>query len=225
MKKKRIVAAVGIMAIASVLTGAYALFTDMERLSIHAKASNLSIKVDYEQFSDFIVRDMVPGDSRDLSYTISNTGDADVQVFSEITITSTVPMSDTVEWFIQDLNGSVTDEDRQVDPDFQGEEFVDDISIEEIQENDIKFISLTDDNKVAKFLVNNGVLHAYSNEKSDVELKLMLGLNAGNEFMDSTCDVVAEVYGIQAKNVDETLTWEFIKDTAFANEKAEIIGS
>ena len=225
MKKKRIVAAVGIMAIASVLTGAYALFTDMQRLSIHAKASNLSIKVDYEQFSDFIVRDMVPGDSRDLSYTISNTGDADVQVFSEITITSTVPMSDTVEWFIQDLNGSVTDEDRQVDPDFQGEEFVDDISIEEIQENDIKFISLTDDNKVAKFLVNNGVLHAYSNEKSDVELKLMLGLNAGNEFMDSTCDVVAEVYGIQAKNVDETLTWEFIKDTAFANEKAEIIGS
>jgi hypothetical protein len=197
----------------------------MERLSIHAKASNLSIKVDYEQFSDFIVRDMVPGDSRDLSYTISNTGDADVQVFSEITITSTVPMSDTVEWFIQDLNGSVTDEDRQVDPDFQGEEFVDDISIEEIQENDIKFISLTDDNKVAKFLVNNGVLHAYSNEKSDVELKLMLGLNAGNEFMDSTCDVVAEVYGIQTKNVDETLTWEFIKDTAFANEKAEIIGS
>jgi hypothetical protein len=168
---------------------------------------------------------MVPGDSRDLSYTISNTGDADVQVFSEITITSTVPMSDTVEWFIQDLNGSVTDEDRQVDPDFQGEEFVDDISIEEIQENDIKFISLTDDNKVAKFLVNNGVLHAYSNEKSDVELKLMLGLNAGNEFMDSTCDVVAEVYGIQTKNVDETLTWEFIKDTAFANEKAEIIGS
>jgi hypothetical protein len=225
MKKKRIVAAVGIMAIASVLTGAYALFTDMERLSIHAKASNLSIKVDYEQFSDFIVRDMVPGDSRDLSYTISNTGDADVQVFSEITITSTVPMSDTVEWFIQDLNGSVTDEDRQVDPDFQGEEFVDDISIEEIQENDIKFISLTDDHKVAKFLVNNGVLHAYSNEKSDVELKLMLGLNAGNEFMDSTCDVVAEVYGIQTKNVDETLTWEFIKDTAFANEKAEIIGS
>jgi hypothetical protein len=84
---------------------------------------------------------------------------------------------------------------------------------------------LTDDNKVAKFLVNNGVLHAYSNEKSDVELKLMLGLNAGNEFMYSTCDVVAEVYGIQTKNVDETLTWEFIKDTAFANEKAEIIGS
>ena len=221
MKKKRIAAAAGILAIASALTGAYAYFTDVERIEAVASAANLSLEVDSSNFTDEMVCDMVPGDSKELSYTVTNSGEADAMVFTEITLVSSVPMSDTVEWFIQDLDGSVTDEDRQVDPEVYGSDFVDDISIDELKKNDIKFISLTNNNRVAKFVVNNGVLEANSNQSSKVDLKLMLGLNAGNRFMDSTCEVIAVVYGIQTKNMDDTVTWEFIKDTAYANAISE----
>lgn len=223
MKKKRIAAAAGIIAIISALTGAYAYFTDTKCIDVVATAANLGISVDASKFTDERVCDMLPGDCKELSYTVSNTGEADVMVFTEITLISSVPMSDTVEWFIQDLEGSMTDEDRQVDPEFYGKDFVDDISIEEIKENDIKFISLTNNNKVAKFVVNNGVLEANSDSKSTVDLKLMLGLNAGSRFMDSTCEVIAEVYGIQTKNIEDDLSWEFIKDVAWANEDSELL--
>ena len=220
MKKKRIAAAAGILAIASALTGAYAYFTDVERIEAVASAANLSLEVDSSNFTDEMVCDMVPGDSKELSYTVTNSGEADAMVFTEITLVSSVPMSDTVEWFIQDLDGSVTDEDRQVDPESYGD-YVDDISINELKKNDIKFISLTNNNRVAKFVVNNGVLEANSDKSSKVDLKLMLGLNAGNRFMDSTCEVIAVVYGIQTKNVDDTVSWEFIKETAYANAISE----
>jgi len=221
MKKKRIAAAVGIMAIISAITGTYAYFTDLKSLSVMATAANLGITVDDTNFNEELVYNMLPGDSKELSYTISNTGDADVMVFTEITLTSSVPMSDTVEWFIQDPDRSVNEEDRRVDPEFVGKNFVDDVSIQELQENNIKFVSLTKKNTEAKFVVNNGVLEANSDKTSTVDLMLMLGLNAGNKFMDSTCLVTADVYGIQTKNIDDTLSWEFIKETALVNEESE----
>ena len=221
MKKKRIAAAVGIMAIISAITGTYAYFTDLKSLSVMATAANLGITVDDTNFNEKLVYNMLPGDSKELSYTISNTGDADVMEFTEITLTSSVPMSDTVEWFIQDPDRSVNEEDRRVDPEFVGKNFVDDVSIQELQENNIKFVSLTKKNTEAKFVVNNGVLEANSDKTSTVDLMLMLGLNAGNKFMDSTCLVTADVYGIQTKNIDDTLSWEFIKETALVNEESE----
>ena len=221
MKKKRIAAAVGIMAIISAITGTYAYFTDLKSLSVMATAANLGITVDDTNFNEELVYNMLPGDSKELSYTISNTGDADVMEFTEITLTSSVPMSDTVEWFIQDPDRSVNEEDRRVDPEFVGKNFVDDVSIQELQENNIKFVSLTKKNTEAKFVVNNGVLEANSDKTSTVDLMLMLGLNAGNKFMDSTCLVTADVYGIQTKNIDDTLSWEFIKETALVNEESE----
>ncbi|SEA47092.1 SipW-cognate class signal peptide [Oribacterium sp. KHPX15] len=221
MKKKRIAAAVGIMAIISAITGTYAYFTDLKSVSVMATAANLGITVDATNFNEELVYNMLPGDSKELSYTISNTGDADVMVFTEITLISSVPMSDTVEWFIQDPDGSVNEEDRRVDPEFVGKNFVDDVSIQELQENNIKFVSLTKKNTEAKFVVNNGVLEANSDKTSTVDLMLMLGLNAGNKFMDSTCLVTADVYGIQTKNIDDTLSWEFIKETALVNEESE----
>ena len=221
MKKKRIAAAAGMLAIVSALTGAYAYFTDVEGIDVVASAANLGITVDSSNFTNEVVCDMLPGDSKELSYTVTNSGEADAMVFTEITLVSSVPMSDTVEWFIQDLDGSVTDGDRLVDAEYSGKDFVEDISISDLKENEIKFISLTNNNKVARFVVNNGILEANSDKSSKVDLKLMLGLNAGNRFMDSTCEIMAVVYGIQTKNVDDELTWEFIKDTAFANATSE----
>ena len=221
MKKKRIVAAVGMIALVSAVTGAYAYFTDMKRVAAIATAANLGINVESSNFKDEIVCDMLPGDSKELSYTVTNSGEADVEVFSEITLISSEPMSDTLEWFIQDMNGSVTEEDRTIPAELHGMSFVDDVTIDELKENDIKFISLTHDNTVATFVINNGILRANSDDSSTVDFKLMLGLNAGKRFMDSTCEVVAEVYGIQTKNLDDTLTWEFVRDTAIVNEDSE----
>ncbi|SFG12550.1 TasA family protein [Oribacterium sp. WCC10] len=223
MKIKRIAAVtITMAALLSALTGSYAYFTDKELLEITARASNLNLFVDRSEFTDDKVSNMLPGDSRDLSYTVENVGAADALVFTEITLVSSVPMDDTVEWFIQDAEGSLEEEDRQVDPEFSGEDFVDDVTISELMDNKIKFVSLTEDNKVAKFVVNNGILTTERNQnKCKVDLKLMLGLNAGKRFMDSTCEVIANVYGIQTENLEDNLSWEFIKDSAYANEMSE----
>ncbi|ETP71443.1 hypothetical protein UYO_2600 [Lachnospiraceae bacterium JC7] len=219
--KKRQIAAVSMtmLAILTALTGTYAYFTDKKTLYVNAKTSNLEIKVDQRNFTDEKVKDMLPGDSREISYTVMNEGKADALVFSEITLISSVPMADTVEWFIQDAEGSIKDEDRQVDPEMSGMDFVDDVTIDELIDTKIKFISLTDNNTVAKFIVNNGVLA--KGDTSKVDLMLSLGLNANNKFMNSNCKVVADVYGIQNENREGDITWEFIKDTADVNEEVE----
>lgn len=220
MKKKRIAAvSVTMLALLTALTGTYAYFTDKKTVDISARTSNLDIKVDTDDFTDERVKDMLPGDSREISYTVKNEGKSDALVFSEITLISSVPMDDTVEWFIQDAEGSIKDEDRQVDPEMYGKDFVDEVTIDELIDTKIKFISLTDNNTVAKFIVNNGVLG--TGDTSKVDLMLSLGLNAGNKFMDSYCDVIADVYGIQNENMKNGITWEFIKDTAEVNEEEE----
>lgn len=220
MKKKRIAAvSVTMLALLTALTGTYAYFTDKKTVDISARTSNLDIKVDTDDFTDERVKDMLPGDSREISYTVKNEGKSDALVFSEITLISSVPMDDTVEWFIQDAEGSIKDEDRQVDPEMYGKDFVDEVTIDELIDTKIKFISLTDNNTVAKFIVNNGVLG--TGDTSKVDLMLSLGLNAGNKFMDSYCDVIADVYGIQNENMKNDITWEFIKDTAEVNEEEE----
>ena len=220
MKKKRIAAvSVTMLALLTALTGTYAYFTDKKTVDISARTSNLDIKVDTDDFTDERVKDMLQGDSREISYTVKNEGKSDALVFSEITLISSVPMDDTVEWFIQDAEGSIKDEDRQVDPEMYGKDFVDEVTIDELIDTKIKFISLTDNNTVAKFIVNNGVLG--TGDTSKVDLMLSLGLNAGNKFMDSYCDVIADVYGIQNENMKNDITWEFIKDTAEVNEEEE----
>ena len=220
MKKKRIAAvSVTMLALLTALTGTYAYFTDKKTVDISARTSNLDIKVYTDDFTDERVKDMLPGDSREISYTVKNEGKSDALVFSEITLISSVPMDDTVEWFIQDAEGSIKDEDRQVDPEMYGKDFVDEVTIDELIDTKIKFISLTDNNTVAKFIVNNGVLG--TGDTSKVDLMLSLGLNAGNKFMDSYCDVIADVYGIQNENMKNDMTWEFIKDTAEVNEEEE----
>ncbi len=220
MKKKRIAAvSVTMLALLTALTGTYAYFTDKKTVDISARTSNLEIKVDTDDFTDERVKDMLPGDSREISYTVKNEGKSDALVFSEITLISSVPMDDTVEWFIQDAEGSIKDEDRQVDPEMYGKDFVDEVTIDELIDTKIKFISLTDNNTVAKFIVNNGVLG--TGDTSKVDLMLSLGLNAGNKFMDSYCEVIADVYGIQNENMKNDITWEFIKDTAEVNEEEE----
>ena len=100
--KKRILM-VGVMAVTaiSVLAGAYAFFTDKKDIKVSATAAKLGITVDKTKFSDDLVANMVPGDTRDLVYTIKKeVGSKDAIVFSEVTLTSSIPMSDPVEWFI-----------------------------------------------------------------------------------------------------------------------------
>ncbi len=223
MNKKYIAAVVSSIALISALTGAYAFFTDTEHINLTAHAAKLGITVDTTNFSDDLIRDMIPGDSRDLSYTVQNNGEVDAKVFTEITLISSVPMADYVEWFIQDANESFNDEDRRIDIEQFGKDYYNGFTINDLEESKIKFLSLTNRNKVAKFVVNNGVLKAGEEGNiSKVDLKLMLGLNAGNSFMDSVCDVYADVYAIQNENTDESITWDFIKDIAEVNESIEL---
>ncbi len=223
MKKRHIVAfTLTMVAAISALTGAYAYFTDKKSIEVTANAAKLGITVDKSSFTDDLVKNMIPGDSREISYTVRNSGEADAMVFTEITLSSSVPMADTVEWFIQDAKGSVSEKDRQVDPALSGKDYYDDVTISDLKKSNIKFVSLTDNNKVATFVVNNGVIKAGENTKPNkVDLKLMLGINAGSSFMNSTCDVVANVYAIQNQNTEDSLTWEFIKDTVEANDVIE----
>lgn len=219
MKKKRVAAvAVTMVALISALSGTYAYFSDMKEINVNAVTSNLAIKVDNSEFTNEKVCNMLPGDTRELSYTISNIGEADVMAFSEITLHSTIAMSDTVEWFIQDAGGSTNDEDRHVTSRTDGD-YYDDVTVGELMNNKIKFVSLTNNNKVATFVVNHGVL-SDNNDECKVDLELMLGLNAGNLFMNSDCEITANVYGIQSANTDSDLTWDFIKTTAEANGAA-----
>lgn len=224
MNKKRIAAGVSVIALISALTGAYAYFTDTKNFVINAKTAKLGITVDTTNFNNDLVRDMIPGDSRDLSYTVKNSGDVDARVFTEITLISSEPMADTVEWFIQDADGSITDEDRNIDPEHAHDNVYNDYTISDLEESKIKFLSLENNNTIATFIVNNGILKAGESDNiSKVDLKLMLGLNAGARFMESDCDVYASVYAIQSENTDDSLTWEFIRDTAVANKEIELL--
>ena len=82
--KKRILMA-GMMAVTAivVLAGAYAFFTDKKDIKVSATAAKLGITVDKTKFSDDLVANMVPGDTRDLAYTIKKeAGSKDAIVFS-----------------------------------------------------------------------------------------------------------------------------------------------
>lgn len=217
-KKRMAAAAVTMIAIISAISGTYAYFTDMKVHNVTARTTNLEIRVDNSQFTDEKVLNMLPGDKRELSYTITNVGEADIMAFSEITLVSSVAMSDTLEWFIQDAGGNTNDEDRQLHAKNKGIDYYDEVTMGELTENTVKFVSLTDHNTVAKFVVNHGIIPGgTSNTSCEVDLELMLGLNAGNLFMNSDCEITADVYGIQSEHTDSDLTWDFIKTTAEAN--------
>lgn len=211
-------AAVTMIALISAISGTYAYFSDMKEHNVTARTTNLKIRVDNSQFTDEKVVNMLPGDHRELSYTITNVGEADIMAFSEITLVSSVAMSDTLEWFIQDAGVNTKDEDRQIHSQTGGRDYYDDVTMGELTENTVKFVSLTDNNTVAKFVVNHGLISGGNSDTScKVDLELMLGLNAGNLFMNSDCEITADVYGIQSEHTDDDLTWDFIKSTAEAN--------
>ena len=81
MKKKRIAAAtISVLTLISAITGSYAYFTDKKSIDISAKTTNLAIEVDDREFTNEKVKNMLPGDSRELSYTVTNVGKADALV-------------------------------------------------------------------------------------------------------------------------------------------------
>ena len=220
--KKRILMA-GIMAVTaiSVLVGAYAFFTDKKDIKVSATAAKLGITVDKTQFSDDLVADMVPGDTRDLAYTIKK----DAVVFSEVTLTSSIPMSDPVEWFIQMTGKPLTPEEiKKLQDEAEanaGGGTVNDIPLAELSKADtLKFLSLSKDSKVAKFIVGHGVLSSQENG-IPVNLTLRLSPSADNSFAGGTCDVGAEIYAIQKENLEQdgaATNFAYIQGLIVANE-------
>ena len=211
--KKRILMA-GVMAVTaiSVLAGAYAFFTDKKDIKVSATAAKLGITVDKTKFSDDLVANMVPGDTRDLVYTIKKeVGSKDAIVFSEVTLTSSIPMSEPEEIkMLQDEAGSVA-----------GGGTVNDIPLAELSKaNSLKFLSLSKDSKVAKFIVGHGVLDSQANG-IPVNLTLRLSPSADNSFAGGKCDVGAEIYAIQKENLEQdgaATNFAYIQGLIVANE-------
>lgn len=227
--KKRILM-VGVMAVTaiSVLAGAYAFFTDKKDIKVSATAAKLGITVDKTKFSDDLVANMVPGDTRDLVYTIKKeVGSKDAIIFSEVTLTSSIPMSDPVEWFIQMTGKPLTPEEIKKLQDEAGSVAggtVNDIPLSELSKADsLKFLSLSKDSKVAKFIVGHGVLDSQANG-IPVNLTLRLSPSADNSFAGGKCDVGAEIYAIQKENLEQdgaATNFAYIQGLIVANESAK----
>ncbi len=228
--KKRILM-VGVMAVTaiSVLAGAYAFFTDKKDIKVSATAAKLGITVDKTKFSNDLVADMVPGDTRDLSYTIKKeAGSKDAIVFSEVTLTSSIAMSDPVEWFIQRTETPLTPEEIKKLQDEAGSVAgggtVNNIPLAELSKADsLKFLSLSKDGKVAKFIVGHGVLASQA-DGIPVNLTLRLSPSADNSFAGGTCDVGAEIYAIQKENLNQdgaATNFAYIQGLIVANESTK----
>ena len=169
---------------------------------------------------------MVPGDTRDLVYTIKKeVGSKDAIVFSEVTLTSSIPMSDPVEWFIQMTGKPLTPEEIKKLQDEAGSVAgggtVNDIPLSELSKADsLKFLSLSKDSKVAKFIVGHGVLDSQANG-IPVNLTLRLSPSADNSFAGGKCDVGAEIYAIQKENLEQdgaATNFAYIQGLIVANE-------
>ncbi len=225
--KKRILMA-GIMAVTalSVLAGAYAFFTDKKDIKVSATAAKLGITVDKTKFSDDLVANMVPGDTRDLVYTIKKeAGSKDAIVFSEVTLKSSIPMSDPVEWYIQMTGKNLSPEEiKKLQDEAKanaGGGTMNDIPLSSVSTaNSLKFLSLSSDKKEAKFIVGHGTLSDQANG-IPVNLTLKLSPSAGNSFTGGTCDVAAEIYAIQKDNLEQdgaATNIAYIRSLVLSNE-------
>lgn len=94
-KKKFLGIAAAICALSLAAVSSFALFTDTASISGATKAGNVSIGIDATDINtqllnkDFNVNNFNPGDSRDLTYTLENTGNKAIYVRDTITLTVT----------------------------------------------------------------------------------------------------------------------------------------
>ncbi len=226
MKKRIWMAGIAAVTVLSVMVGAYAYFSDKKSINVTANAAKLGITVDSTNFTNSIVANMVPGDTRDLSYTIKKeSGSKDATVFSEITLTSDIAMSDPVEWYIQKTGTDLTpDQIKKLQDEAtaaSGGGTFNNLDLSTVSTSGtLKFLSLSSDKKVAKFVVGHGTL-ASESTGIPVNLSLRLSPSAGNEFMSQKCSVTAEIYAIQKDNLDQdgqTTKLDYVKSLITANE-------
>ena len=101
---------------------------------------------------------------------------------------------------------------------------VNDIPLSELSKaNSLKFLSLSKDSKVAKFIVGHGVLDSQANG-IPVNLTLRLSPSADNSFAGGKCDVGAEIYAIQKENLEQdgaATNFAYIQGLIVANESAK----
>ena len=134
-------------------------------------------------------------------------------------------MSDPVEWFIQMTGKPLTPEEIKMLQDEAGSVAgggtVNDIPLAELSKaNSLKFLSLSKDSKVAKFIVGHGVLDSQANG-IPVNLTLRLSPSADNSFAGGKCDVGAEIYAIQKENLEQdgaATNFAYIQGLIVANE-------
>ncbi len=228
MKKRIWMAGIVAVTVLSVMAGAYAYFSDKKSITVTANAATLGIKVNKTKFADSDVANMVPGDTRELSYVIQKeTGSKDAIVFSEITLTSDIAMSNPVEWYIQKSGTTLSPADIQkLQSEAKGTgsdgSTLNDLDLSAVSSDGaLKFLSLSKDGKIAKFVVGHGTLSTQSNG-IPVNLSLRLSPSAGNDFMSKKCNVTAEIYAIQKDNLNQdgqTTKLDYIKGLVVSNEK------
>lgn len=216
MKKRRILQGLllTILMIAMV-SGAYAYFTAKEQITVNARSAQFGIEVEPIDFTE--VDNMIPGDSKEFSFKVKNSGQRSVKAFTEIRVTSEIPLSNELMWNITEeatVAAASTVASSQMESGEPGSK-LEEKSIHDIMTKGVQFVSLSQDTKTATFIVPCGELVSMAdagkgggeNEKS-IRFYLNLATNAPNDFIEKNCSVTANVYAIQSEHLDESIAMD-----------------
>ena len=201
--------------IIGLMTGAYAYFTAKKQITVNARSAQFGIEVQPIDFTE--VDNMIPGDSKEFSFLVKNSGQRPVKAFTEIRVTSEVPLSNELMWNITErAAASIADkvEAGQIETGDPGS-ILEEKTFREIMEGGVQFISLSQYTKTATFLVPCGELFASQDAGSDgkisektVRFFLNLATNAPNDFIEKSCSVTANVFAVQSEHLDESLAMD-----------------
>lgn len=217
IKRKKIMMTLSAAVIGcAVCVGAWAYFTDLAKITVTAKTSTAGITVDKEQFETPLA--MVPGDSHRFTYQIQNNNVRAMRVKSELTLRSTEPITDEIEWYISDTENGTFELPEE------GEETV----LPAGQR--VKYESLSSDKREIVFSIDSGVLdgteekvNGTEKRTDDIAFYLILAKNANNDFQDISCQLTADIFAIQYKHTDDLdlnkndeSNWGYVKSIVHA---------
>ena len=216
MKKQNLLrSALVVVLITGVITGAYAYFTAKKQITVNARSAQFGIEVQPIDFTE--VDNMIPGDSKEFSFAVKNSGQRPVKAFTEIRVTSEVPLSNELMWNITEqavastANKVAAEQIENGDPG----SILEEKTFREIMDGGVQFISLSQDTKTATFLVPCGELFASKDAGTDGKISektirffLNLATNAPNDFIEKSCSVTANVFAVQSEHLDDSLAMD-----------------
>ncbi len=213
--KKTLIMALASITVIAAVAGAWAYFVSTQKAEVSANAEQMNVKITK---TNFVQHDnMVPGDTANYALRYENAGARDVNIMTEITLTSDEPFSDELAWFIYE---------KSLDPAVKtapstGSAAGGDLTFAAAQMGAIEYYKISADKKSATFVVNSGTLSGSISKSTnpallsaaDLEFVLAMSVGAGNEFQGKHCTVTADVFAVQT-DYTEGVFWEVLKNSA-----------